>query len=238
MKPVNLLPPSDRPLKRVEQGNGSYLVLGVLGALLIAVLAVVLTQNQINSRTDEIARAKQEQQQAEQKAARLGPFGQFATIKQTRLASVTDLADARFDWERLMRELARVLPEGTWVTEASTSTDGVGGEGAAAPIDVAAPAGPSLKLIGCAPSQTAVAKVMVRLRSLHRAQDVELSESAKPEEAVQADPNVTATEPTGAASGCGNDYQFDTTVSFSAAAEVDTEPKPDGGVPASLGGGS
>lgn len=239
MKPVNLLPSSERPVRRAEQGNGSYIVLGVLGALLLAVVAIVLTQNQINSKTNEITRAKQEQVEAERKVAQLGAFGQFAAVKEARLASVTDLATARFDWERLMRELARVLPEGTWITEASTSSTGeVDGEASADPTEVAAPSGPSLKLIGCATTQTDVAKVMVRLRSLHRALDVELAESAKPTEEVETDPSAPTVEPTGPAAGCGTSYQFDTTVSFSAATAADAERKPEGGVPAALGGGS
>ncbi len=238
MRAVNLLPSGERPALAAAQGNGSYIVLGVLGALLIGVVGFVMTQNQISSRTSEIARVKQEQAEAEQKAARLGSFGDFAAVKATRLASVTDLAQARFDWERLMRELALVLPEDTYITEATTSASGAV-DGASAPTPTGTVAsGPTLKLIGCAPSQTAVAEVMVRLRNLHRAEDVQLSESGKPEE--QADPAgaAVASEPTVAAEGCGSDYQFTTTVAFSATPPVGAEAQPEGGVPAALGGGS
>lgn len=236
MRAVNLLPSSDRPVRAVAQGSGSYIVLGVLGALLIAVLGVVLTQNQVNSRTGEIARAQQEQQEAEAKAARLGSFGQFAGIKETRLASVTDLAQARFDWERLMREVALVLPDDTWINEASASATGAI-EGETPPAGATASGGPTLKLIGCAPSQTTVAEVMVRLRNLHRAQDVALTESGKPEIAEGAGA-AAAAEPTQSVEGCGDDYQFDTTVSFSPGPITGAQAQPEGGVPASLGGGS
>jgi len=80
----------------------------------------------------------------------------------------------------------------------------------------------------------------VRLRNLHRAEDVQLSESGKPEEqeAAVAGTGVVAAEPTVATQGCGDDYQFDTTVTFSAAPATGAQAKPEGGVPAALGGGA
>ena len=33
------------------------------------------------------------------------------------MATVTSLADSRFDWERVMRELSLVLPADVWLTE-------------------------------------------------------------------------------------------------------------------------
>ena len=123
MRAINLLPVGDRvrgPAKVPDRA--SHLVLGVLGALVFAVLAVVVTQNQITDRSQQIAEAKQEQQRAEQRSGSLGAFGQFAEIKRTRVASVSQLANARFDYERLMRELALVLPKETWITTATAAS--------------------------------------------------------------------------------------------------------------------
>ena len=115
MKPVNLLPQNERAARPAEGlGGSSYVVLGVLGALLLAVVAFVFTQNQVNDRTSQIAKAQAEAQQAEQRVASLGAFGSFASVKQQREESVRELANARFDWERFMRELgagaARAAP--------------------------------------------------------------------------------------------------------------------------------
>ena len=74
MRAINLLPVADRvrgPAKVPDRA--SHLVLGVLGGLVVAVLAVVVTQNQITDRTREIAEAKQEQQSAEQRSAASEP---------------------------------------------------------------------------------------------------------------------------------------------------------------------
>ncbi|MEJ7715458.1 MAG: hypothetical protein WKF40_07035 [Thermoleophilaceae bacterium] len=125
MRAVNLLPEGDRVRGPAAVPAGSSrLVLGVLGALVLAVLVLVLSQNQITNHKAEIVSASQEQKQAEQRAAQLGSFGEFSQIKKTRVTSISTLAESRFDYERLMRELARVLPGDTWVTEVAASSTG------------------------------------------------------------------------------------------------------------------
>ena len=41
----------------------------------------------------------------------------------TRLQSVSEVAATRFDWERFMRELAHIMPEGSWMQSADASDD-------------------------------------------------------------------------------------------------------------------
>ncbi len=238
MRAINLLPVADRVRGPAQvPDRASHLVLGVLGGLVVAVLAVVMTQNQITDRTREIAQAKQEQRTAEQRSASLGAFGEFAEIKETRVASVSQLAEARFDYERLMRELALVLPKDTWITTAvATSTpDPAAATGAAAATAATAPAGPSLKLGGCAETQSKVAETMVRLRNLHRAEDVTLDDSARP---VESATSTSSSSTAGAATeGCGDAYAFNVTIAFTADAP-DASGKRDDRTPVTLGGGS
>jgi Tfp pilus assembly protein PilN len=233
MRAVNLLPANDRRRRAAEvPSNASYVFLGVLGALLLAVVALVMTGNSITTTKAEIARAQQETQASQARIAELGPFGQFSQVKQTRLDSVTALSSSRFDWERLMRELALVLPEDVFITEASASAAGDaeadGGDPSSTPDGAAAVGTPSLALTGCAPSQPTVAEVMVRLRNLHRAEDVELGESAKPD----------AVEGGSIMEGCGSDYTFNVTVTFSAAPPADEQGESGDSVPSQLGGGA
>ena len=239
MKPVNLLPAGDRARRRVAAvPNGSYMVLGVLALLLVAAVAYVSTTNGINSKTQDVAKAKQETTEAQARIQRLGAFGDFSQIKATRLASVTDLATARFDWERLMRELALVLPDETFITGAEASATGVLDAGDPTATG-GAPAGPTLNLLGCAKSQTDVAKVMVRLRNLHRAVDVTLAESGEPEVAEAPSGGGVVDQAAGVTDGCGADFKFDVTVVFSPAeAPVTGEDPKDDSVPANLGGGA
>jgi Tfp pilus assembly protein PilN len=247
MRPVNLLPQRLRPRRPTGQLQGSaYAVVGVLGAFLLAVLLYVVTLNQIHSRESDAARAESEAQQADARAATLGPFGQFAQVKQTREASVKTLAEARIDWERAMRELALVLPPDTWITElngstgaesansGSSSSSGTNGSTPGA-SNSSSSGKPNLKLVGCAVEQPDVAVLLVRLRRLHGVEDVDLHESAR-EETVSSG---AGGDTSGASeNGCGGDYKFDLTVTFKP--DGPDAPKVRGAdkVPTSLGGGS
>jgi Tfp pilus assembly protein PilN len=217
VRAVNLLPAH----RRAPQGGGrpgsAYVLVGALGALLVAVLVYVLTANGLTSKQDELAQLKTETQAAQQRAAQLGSFGNFAAIKATREQSVAQLAQARLDWERLVREVSRVLPGD--VTIAQLEATAASGTANADPA-AAASSGPTLKLTGCAPSHPDVATTLVRLRRLHRANDVALGSAAR----------------AGSAEGdgeCGRGVGFSATVSFDPAPA--TAP---GRVPAHLGGGA
>ena len=221
MKPVNLLPESQRRRKADGDGQGAYVVVGVLTALVVMIGGYVLVANQATSRADEAAVAAAEADELEARAASLGSFGNFAQIKATRVASVKALAVQRFDWERLMLELARVLPVGGWLQTADASV--ISGEDDG---DATVAPGPTATLSGCLPRQTDVADLMLRLRRMHRVEDVNLTESVL--EDVKAEPTVES---------CGSYYQFDVTTTFSAAPPQEA-PDGDRRVPASLGGGS
>ncbi|MEX1141691.1 MAG: PilN domain-containing protein [Thermoleophilaceae bacterium] len=226
MKSVNLIPESQRR-RRPEGGDGqkSYVFLAVLGAFLMMTLTYVFVANQATSRSNDAAIASAEADELEVRATQIGAFGEFALTKQARIASVQQLAASRFDWERLMRELARVIPSGGWIREVQAATAGAE-ESATTTTATAPPAGPSATLIGCMPRQSDVAALMLRLQRMHRVEDVTLQQSARAEAGASA-----------TLDDCGPLYEFGVTVTFGAAAPVEA---PDGrrGVPASLGGGS
>jgi Tfp pilus assembly protein PilN len=237
MRAVNLLPDQHRRRPRGASGvkNGAYAVLGVLGVLLVMALVFTLTANQANSRKTQAAEARQEAERYEAQVAALGAYANFTAVKETRVASVRQLAESRFDWERLLRELSAVLPSGTWLKEASASVTGdtgaAGASATAAPAAPTATAGggqPGVSLTGCAPAQGDVAKLMVRLRQMYLVQDVELTESARGE---------GASAPT--IDNCGTNLEFNLTVTFEAATPGAPEaPAGKRTVPAHLGGGS
>jgi Tfp pilus assembly protein PilN len=227
MKAVNLIPSDQRRAK--ASGNvsgGAYGVLGVLAVLLVMAVAYVMTTNSVNDRQSQAAQARQDADAAEGKSKQLGAFTDFASIKQQRLTAVTAAAQTRFDWERFMRELARVMPADSWVhtTNASVSGDTSGGNLSSPSTTVAAP---EANLLGCTPRQSDVALMMVRLEQMYRVSDVTLNESTQ-----ESAGGVTSLQT------CGHLYKFDLTVTFSQAGPVDEAPKGETRVPASLGGGS
>jgi Tfp pilus assembly protein PilN len=255
VNPVNLLPAKHRPRTPTGGQQGSaYVVVGVLGALLVLVLFYVLTVNGVNSRKNQVARAKAATAELQAQAGELSAYGDFVAIKDQRVSSVKQLADGRIDWERLTRGLARLLPNQVWLISANASASGDpsvagtsgGGSSSGSPAAPAAPgtvAGPKVALSGCAPSHSAVAVTLVRLRELPGATDVALTDITRPEPVQAPAPTTggTGPAPAPAASGdsdCGSvngkpAAKWDATVSFDAKASTAGK-----GVPRSLGGGS
>jgi Tfp pilus assembly protein PilN len=245
---VNLLPQKHRPRQASgSQKGSSFVLLGVLGAIVVALLVYVMSANSINSAKTDIAEAKAETLRANAQADALGSYGNFAKVKAERVKAVQDLAAGRSDWERVLRETAHVLPAGVWVTGADASdtpASGAGGPGGAQGAAAAAPAstGPEVTLKGCAPTQHSVADTIVRLRQLEGATDVQLDHSTRPDEAGASSGGSSSSSSSGSSSGstdCGKtngrtNYEFQVSVSLET-------PKPaadaHGKIPASLGGG-
>jgi Tfp pilus assembly protein PilN len=229
MRPVNLLPQEARRRPVGEKAGSSYVVLGVLGALLLMVLGYVVVSNQATSRTNEANQAEAEATRLEQEAQAKQAFSSFAQVKQQRLQSVSSVAQTRFDWERFMRELARIMPERSWITTADASV--TGDPSSTDPAAAATAAQPTANLVGCTPKQEDTAALMVRLGKLYRVDDVQLNESSL--ESLGADAADQASF-----DGCGSYYKYDLTVTFSATPPAREAPQGATRVPASLGGGS
>lgn len=242
MKPVNLLPEQHRPTRPSGQRSGvAYKVIGGLAVALIAVLATVLTTNEISSKEQRAADLERETAAVKAEAGSLGPVANFLSIKQSREQSVRDLAGRRFDWERLTRELAKVIPTGMFVDELTASVDGQ--TAGSAPRPAAAPAAgtaaaavvaPSLSISGCARDQRQVATFLVRLKQLHLAQEAELEESKRVDSGPGGSGNVN-TSAVGVGTACTG-YVFKAKVSFDPESVALSGTKPDS-VPAALGGG-
>jgi type II secretory pathway pseudopilin PulG len=227
MQAVNLIPGDQRRARPSgERSGGGYVVLGVLAVLLVMAVAYVMTANSVNDSSSQAKKAQQEADTLEAQASQLDSFTDFASIKEQRLAAVVTAAETRFDWERLMRELSRVMPAGSWLQTTQASVLGDPTEIVAPADPLAAPSGPSATFVGCTPKQSEVAKILVRLRSLHRVADVELNESLR-------EPGVSDVT----VDSCGSLYKFDVKVTFAPVAPSEA-PLGSSRVPASLGGGS
>jgi Tfp pilus assembly protein PilN len=219
MRPVNLLPARYQPTRASGKRPGiGYAAIAILAVLLVMVVAYVLTNNGINDAKEKTAQAQAEQQAAQAKIGALQGYADFASLKASRESAVQGVALSRFDYERLMREIALVLPHDTYLTQfssgASTSSDSTTTTGQTTST------GPSISVTGCAPSHPGVATAIVRLRKLHNVVDVNLQSSQK-----------SGTSASSGTSACP--VQWTATLSFqSEAATTGVEP-----VPARLGGG-
>jgi Tfp pilus assembly protein PilN len=232
VKPVNLIPQDQRKRRPTDSGGkGAPIALGVLAALLAMVVGYVLASNTITDRKDKAQAASAEADRIEAQAGQQNSYASFANIATTRMQSVAQVAQTRFDWERFMRELSHIMPEGSWLQSADASVTGDTSSGASGtPTTAPVPgtvAQPAANLIGCTPDQDDVAGMLVRLGQLYRVDDVQLNES-------------TAGEPDAEVSlaNCGDLYTFNVTVKFSATEPSREAPRGTNRVPASLGGGS
>lgn len=184
MRPINLLPPDERGDKAaVRTGPIAYLLVGALALALGGVTLMVLTNNKVSDHKVEIGDLRQQEAEASAQAEQLAPFANFSGVAEQRSATVESLADSRFDWERVMRELSRVIPGDVWLTDLTgsvgggTTTTGSEGETGTGSSSVA---GPSLQIIGCAAGQDAVAGFLAALRDIDGVTRVGLTSSERP----------------------------------------------------------
>jgi Tfp pilus assembly protein PilN len=228
VRPVNLIPPEERRGEHAPLRSGplAYIVLAALVAVLAGVTATVLLGNQIADSKSEVARLESEDAAATAKAQRLTAYTQFRTMSEQRVATVQSLADSRFDWERVMRELSLVLPKDVWLVgltataspEVTLESSGSAGSGAGLRTSVP---GPALELSGCATGQEAVAGFVTALKDVDGVTrvGVQSSELGEPEEGEAA-----ASAESGSANGASDECRtrefiakFEIVVAFDAA---------------------
>jgi Tfp pilus assembly protein PilN len=224
MRAVNLIPPEERRGDRAPLRTGPivYVVVAAMAVALAAVTAVVLTGNQIADKKAEKASLEAQQAEAKAKAEALAPYSQFANMSDARAQTVSSLAKSRFDWERVMHELAIVIPDDVWLTEMTgTVSPETSIESGATVEGRDQVLGPALEMVGCGASQRAVARFLSALRDIDGVTRVGLGESTKPEG------STTSATSTDSAAGSSDECRTrDFIYKFSAIAAFDAVPTP------------
>lgn len=187
MRPVNLIPAEERRGQNAPLRSGpiAYIVLGALVALLMGVTLVVLAGNQIADREAELAQVRREDTAVTAQAQRLSAYTQYQLLSEQRVTTVKSLADSRFDWERVMRELSLVLPGNVWLTglvasASSGTSSGVSGGSEGGGGLRQAVAGPALEISGCSTGQAGVAGFVGALKDMDGVTRVGVESSALP----------------------------------------------------------
>jgi Tfp pilus assembly protein PilN len=228
MRPVNLIPAEDRRGDRAPMRTGatSYVLLGALALGLIGIIAVALTSKQISDRESEVTRLQSELAAATVKADSLRAFTDFRAIQQSRTTTIASLAQSRFDWERVLNELALVIPSNVWLLKMTGTVNPAVQleEGAEIQARSTVP-GPALEIIGCGPDQDAVAGFIASLEDIDGVTRVGLASSSQSDQ-EESGGDVTA----GAATGqkvedCRTEsfiYQFEIVVAFDAVPAPET----------------
>jgi Tfp pilus assembly protein PilN len=212
VRPVNLIPPEARRGGKAPMRTGalSYVIVAVLAVALLGVTGVVLTNNQISDRKAEKSGLESQLAEAQAQSTRVSSFANFASLQQAREQTVTTLAQSRFDWERVLRELAIVIPEDVWLTHltatvspavqlgdsGSSSSSGSGVSG----LDSVQ--GPALQMEGCGDGHEAVARFLAALRDIDGVTRVSVLSSDRPDPSSATEgSSAGAAGSTGGASG-------------------------------------
>jgi Tfp pilus assembly protein PilN len=194
MKAVNLLPSDIRGVAKpaaeavvnvTKGGAGPFVVLGVLAACVAGLAGYVLANNTVKDRQAELAQVSVNQQALSAKVAALKPYADFDDMARSRVKTVRDLADSRFDWEQVLSDVSRAIPADVTLNKlaGNVSTDAGGGSGSGLRSAITAPA---ITLTGCAPGQTEVARLMSRMRDVDGVTRVTLSKSDSQEVTAQS----------------------------------------------------
>jgi Tfp pilus assembly protein PilN len=190
MRPVNLIPPEDRRGEKAPMRTGAlaYVVVALLGLALLAITGIVLMNNQISDRNAEKSSLESQLSAAQAEADRTKSFADFAALQLSREQTVASLAQSRFDWERVLRELAIVIPHDVWLTSlnasvsqdaASASASSSSSSGSSAGSESIT--GPSLQIEGCAGGHEAVARFLAALEDVDGVTRVSVLKSDRPD---------------------------------------------------------
>jgi Tfp pilus assembly protein PilN len=207
MKAINLIPTEVRRQGSTGSSDGLvYAILGLLAGLVVLGSLWALAHHQIGTRRAAIANANAQAAQVTAEASALQAYTSFGTMSSQRQQSAAQIAAGRFDWAHTMHELGRVLPPKVSLTSFNGSV-GSAAPGAAPAASPSGAPGASLTLQGCAPSQSAVALTMARMRLMDGVSDV----------AVQSTNKLGANSPAGGTTCSGNQTSFSLTVSYGTA---------------------
>lgn len=222
MKAVNLIPAEERRGAGGaggRTGGGAFILLGALALLVLMVASYTTTKRSINTEQAKLTTLQQQAAAGEAKAAALAPYTTFAALRASRVATVTSIADSRFDWAHAMRELGRVLPRDITLT-ALTGTVSVssssGSAGGGVPLRAAYDV-PALELTGCAPGQGSIPPLIAALRQVDGVRRVALQQS------IRADGAPATTTPT---PGAKASRSADCRRTFQAVVFFDAKPQP------------
>jgi Tfp pilus assembly protein PilN len=183
MRAIDLTPAEERRGDRspMRAGGASYVIVGALVAALLGVTALAFTSKQISDRKAEQQTLEEELAAATARAQALQAFSDFRQVQESRTATIASLAQSRFDWERIMRELSLIIPADVWLVNLTgTVNPSVNlSEGADIASRDSVP-GPALELVGCAPNQDSVAGFVAALEDIDGVTRVGIESSQQP----------------------------------------------------------
>jgi hypothetical protein len=163
-----------------------------------------------------------QQQAIAAEAAQLKPYADFDAMARSRVTTVKDIAGSRFDWEQVLRDLSRAIPQDVTLKALTGDTaTGAGGAGGATSQLRSAINAPAISLQGCAPGQTEVSRLLARLHDVQGVTRVTLTKSTKSKvESSGSDDAPSVGQRNAMPCGAGKRPQFDLVMFFEKSAET------------------
>lgn len=181
MRAVNLLPEDTKP-RSIGKPNG-VVVAGAAATLVAAGAVVVLAQAESGTVASRQARVYDLQGQLARvhtpKTATSASGAAVLTSQVSRTAAVEAAIKARVPWDVVLRQVALVLPEGTWLDSVQLAAPGASTTPGVAPT-VATPGTPTpsgVVITGYTASAATLAVVLQRLSAVPSLTDVKLQPS-------------------------------------------------------------
>jgi Tfp pilus assembly protein PilN len=175
MNAVNLIPADRR--KRSVGVSVSPLTLGVIGGLVVVLIAAVLyafAVNDVRSRKSELSRVTANAASWQAAANSYASYVTAAQQQKQQLTDIRQLVTGRFPWSLLLRQIGGVMPNDA----ALSSLQATSPSAAAAPSAATGATTPTtqpIQISGCAASESAVAATMVALGRVQGVSSVALS---------------------------------------------------------------
>jgi Tfp pilus assembly protein PilN len=185
MRAVNLLP---QDLERQRGGGDRRLPLFVAGGGIVAVTVCaaflfVSASGSVSDQRSQLDSVKAERARVPTAAESAIAPGTFAQERSDRVAALTAALATRVPLDRLLRELAFVLPEDAWLSGLSAAAPETTGTAGASPgTSAPAPTGTQgVTIQGATYSNRSVARVLARLAAIPSLDRVRLAASARVE---------------------------------------------------------
>lgn len=177
MNAVNLIPADRR--KRSVSVSLSPLTLGVIGGLVVVLIAAVLyvfAVNDVRARKSELASVTANAASWQAAANSYASYVTAAQQQKQQLTDIRQLVTGRFPWSLLLSQIGGVMPADAALNSLQATSPSAAA--AAAATSAAAPTAQPIQISGCAASQSAVAATMVALGRVHGVSSVALSSTS------------------------------------------------------------
>jgi Tfp pilus assembly protein PilN len=168
---VNLLPDRQGGAKRsINLGGGKRPLAILAGVCVVGALGYWAqgVRSEVSDLRSDVAAATADRDALTAELGTRIALQQRASLVLVRRGAVTALATGRINWERLVRDVAQVLPEGVWLStisgEVAAASNSAARPNPTGASEIAAPQG--LHLEGYAFTQTQVAQLLTRLAAV------------------------------------------------------------------------